>query len=67
MKGGAIELAMTDKMVVVFPEVSRSVCQPGLKFVLGEVLVVERPHRHIESASIPMQFPKLKESPPRAG
>lgn len=32
---------MTDEMAVVFAEVSGSLCQRGLKFVLGEVLVVE--------------------------
>jgi hypothetical protein len=32
---------MTDEMAVVFAEVSGSVCQRGLNFVLGEVLVVE--------------------------
>jgi hypothetical protein len=41
VEGGAIEVAMTDEMAVVFAEVSGSLCQRGLKFVLGEVLVVE--------------------------
>jgi hypothetical protein len=37
-----IEVAMADQMSVVFAEgVRQGVCQRGIKFVLGEVLVVE--------------------------